>query len=59
MKTNQIIANCKIGKNTQVFHFVNLYDCEIGSNCLIGSFVEIQQGVKIGNNCRIQSHSFI
>jgi len=25
----------------------------------VGSFVEIQKDVKIGNNCRIQSHSFI
>ena len=59
MKIDQIIKNCKIGKDTQIFHFVNLYGCKIGANCLIGSFVEIQKGVKIGNNCRIQSHSFI
>lgn len=59
MKSNQVIVDCRIGKNTQVFHFVNLYGCEIGANCLIGSFVEIQKGAKIGNNCRIQSHSFI
>ena len=49
MKSYQIIENCKIGKNTQVFHFVNLYSYEIGENCLIGSFVEIQKEVKIGN----------
>jgi len=59
MKSNQIIQNCKIGKNTQIFHFVNLYGCIIADNCLIGAYVEIQRGVKIGNNCRIQSHSFL
>ncbi|MBR9678769.1 MAG: N-acetyltransferase [Nanoarchaeota archaeon] len=55
----QIIRNCKIGENTKIWNFVNLYDCEIGSNCMIGAFVEITGGVKIGNNCSIQSHSFI
>lgn len=39
--------------------FVNLYDCSIGDDCLVGPFVEIQSGVKIGNRVRIQSHAFI
>lgn len=26
---------------------------------MIGAFVEIQDGVKIGNNVRVQSHSFV
>ena len=26
---------------------------------MIGTFVEIQKGVKVGKRCRIQSHSFI
>lgn len=55
----QKIKNCKIGKNTKIYDFVNLYDCEIGESCMIGTFVEIQKGVKIGNNVRIQSHSFV
>lgn len=59
MQNNQIIENCTIGKNTKIFHFVNLYGAKIGDNCLIGAFVEIQHGVIIGNNCRIQSHTFI
>ena len=53
------IKNCKIGKGTKVWHYVNLYSCEIGKDCMIGSYVEIQDNVKIGNNVRIQSHSFI
>lgn len=59
MTKNQIIDNCKIGKNTKVYPFVNLYGCTIGSDCMIGTFVEIQNGVKIGNSVRVQSHSFI
>jgi len=55
----QIIKNCKIGKNTKIWNFVNLYGCEIGDNCTIGSYVEIQNNVKIGNNVIISSHSFI
>ena len=59
VKPAQAIRDCKIGENTIIWHFVNLYECEIGGNCMIGSFVEIQPEVNIGNNCRIQSHTFI
>jgi acetyltransferase-like isoleucine patch superfamily enzyme len=38
---------------------VNLYECEIGDGSFVGPFVEIQRGVVIGRNCRIQSHAFI
>ncbi len=37
----------------------NLYGCEIGDDVRIGTFVEIQKGAKIGNRCKISSHSFI
>jgi len=53
------INNCEIGDGTKISNFVNLYGCEIGENCFIGPFVEIQKGVKIGNNTRISSHTFI
>jgi UDP-2-acetamido-3-amino-2,3-dideoxy-glucuronate N-acetyltransferase len=56
---NQNIIDCKIGKNTKIWHFVNLYGCTIGENCMIGSFVEIQEGAKLGNHVEIQSHSFV
>jgi len=52
------IRNCKIGKKTKIWHFVNLYESEIGDNCVIGSFVEIGKA-KIGNNCKIEAHAFI
>jgi acetyltransferase-like isoleucine patch superfamily enzyme len=55
------IKNVKLGKNVKIPfpELVNLYGCRIGDNCMIGPFVEIQKGVKIGNNTRVQSHSFI
>jgi acetyltransferase-like isoleucine patch superfamily enzyme len=48
-----------VGTGTTIWDFVNLYECEIGNDCMIGSFVEIQKGVVIGNRTRIQSHSFL
>lgn len=55
------IKNVKLGKDVKIPYpeLVNLYDCEIGDNCFIGPFVEIQGGVKVGAGCRIQSHSFV
>ncbi|MGH7975343.1 MAG: acyltransferase [Limisphaerales bacterium] len=54
-----IASDVKLGKNARVFAFVNLYGCEIGDDVKIGAFVEIQKGVKIGNRCKISSHTFI
>ena len=54
-----IAADVKLGKDVQIYNFVNLYGCEIGDHTKIGSFVEIQKGVRIGRNCKISSHSFI
>jgi acetyltransferase-like isoleucine patch superfamily enzyme len=55
----QIAPDVKLGKNTRIFAFVNLYGCEIGDDVKIGTFVEIQKGVKIGNRCKVSSHTFI
>lgn len=53
------IRDVSVGSGTKVSNCVNLYECTIGSNCFIGPFVEIQKGVIIGDNCRVQSHTFI
>lgn len=53
------IRDVTFGVEVTVVKPVNLYECNIGSHSFIGPFVEIQKGVKIGNNCRIQSHAFI
>ena len=48
-----------LGQDVFLAKFVNLYGCSIGDYSRIGTFVEIQKGVHIGSNCKIQSHSFI
>lgn len=53
------IKDVEFGKNVTIVEPVNLYGCKIGDNVSIGPFVEIQKSVIIGNNCKIQSHSFI
>lgn len=55
----QTIRIVRLGKDVKIHDFVNLYECEIGDESMIGTFVEIQKNVKIGNRCRIQSHTFI
>ena len=55
----RIAADVKLGKNVELFGFVNLYGCEIGDETKIGCFVEIQRGAKVGARCKISSHSFI
>jgi UDP-2-acetamido-3-amino-2,3-dideoxy-glucuronate N-acetyltransferase len=54
-----IASNVKLGQNVRIFAFTNLYGCEIGDDTKIGTFVEIQKGVKVGRRCKISSHSFI
>jgi acetyltransferase-like isoleucine patch superfamily enzyme len=55
----RIAADVKLGRNVRIYSFTNLYGCEIGDDVKIGTFVEIQKGVKIGNFCKISSHTFI
>jgi len=55
----QIAADVKLGKRVRIFGFTNLYGCEIGDDTKIGTFVEIQKGARIGNRCKISSHTFI
>ncbi len=56
---NKIAPDVELGKGVQVYHFANLYGCEIGDHSKIGTFVEIQKGAKIGRRCKISSHTFI
>jgi acetyltransferase-like isoleucine patch superfamily enzyme len=59
MSNRKIASSVKLGENVQLNDFINLYGCRIGDNTKIGPFVEIQKNVTVGNNCKIQSHSFI
>ena len=56
---HSIIKNSKVGENTEIWHFCNIYGAEVGENVKIGSYVEIQENAKVGNNSIISSHSFI
>jgi UDP-2-acetamido-3-amino-2,3-dideoxy-glucuronate N-acetyltransferase len=61
--TNQmpIGPDVLLGEGVRIFHpdLVNLYGCSIGRETRIGTFVEVQRAVAIGNRCKISSHSFI
>lgn len=54
-----VAGEVRFGRNVRLVEPVNLYGCEIGDDCFIGPFVEIQKGVKVGARCRIQSHAFL
>jgi acetyltransferase-like isoleucine patch superfamily enzyme len=58
-KKYKFIKDCSISKNFKFVKPVNLYECEIGENVFVGPFVEIGKNVKINDNTRISSHSFI
>lgn len=55
----RIAPDVTVGRDVKIHAFVNLYGCEIGDETKIGTFVEIQSGVKIGRRAKISSHTFI
>jgi acetyltransferase-like isoleucine patch superfamily enzyme len=56
---HSIAPDVKLGKNVKLSKFINLYGCEIGDETKIGAFVEIQKNAKVGQRCKISSHTFI
>src|SRR4051794_22425423 len=56
---NSIEDDVKLGANVRLSKFITLYGCEIGDETKIGAFVEIQKNAKVGNRCKISSHSFL
>lgn len=57
--TVSVADDVTMGSNVTIVQPCNIYGCRIGNNCFIGPFTEIQKSAVIGDNCRIQSHSFI
>lgn len=53
------IRDVQFGVNVKVVEPVNIYGCQIGDDCFVGPFVEIQKDVSIGARTKVQSHSFI
>ncbi len=59
-QAHQMIApDVRLGQRVSIYGFANLYGCEIGDDVKIGTFVEIQKGARVGNRCKISSHTFI
>lgn len=54
-----IAADVKLGKGVKLSKFINLYGCEIGDETKIGAFVEIQKNARVGQRCKISSHTFV
>lgn len=56
-----VAADVELGENVVIHHpeHVNLYGCEIGDNCKIASFVEIQKDVVLGRNVKVEAFAFI
>src|SRR5438477_10896972 len=53
------IRDVVFGEDVVVHQPVNLYGCDIGDRVMIGPFVEIQRGVRVGARSKIQSHAFV
>lgn len=53
------IVNAQFGEQVTIVHPCNIYGAVVGNHVFIGPFVEIQKNVRIGDRCKIQSHSFI
>ena len=58
-KIKSKIKNLTHGKGCKIIEPVNIYGSKFGKNVFIGPFVEIQNNTVIGDNTRVQSHSFI
>lgn len=53
------IRNVTCGENVTIYEPANLYDCVLGNGVFVGPFVEIQGNTRIGDDSKIQSHTFI
>ncbi|HTE84568.1 MAG TPA: acyltransferase [Dehalococcoidia bacterium] len=56
-----IAPDVKLAEDVRIPHpdLVNLYGCSVGSETLVGAFVEIQKNTTVGRRCKVSTHSFI
>lgn len=54
-----VLNDCTFGAECQVWRFVNCYGATFGDNVMVGSLVEVQSDVTVGDRTRIQSHAFV
>ena len=55
----RLSPDVELGEGVRIFSFVNAYGCAIGDETLVGAFVEIQRGARIGRRCKLSSHTFV
>lgn len=53
------VRDVQFGMRVRIVEPCNLYGCDIGDDCFIGPFTEIQKTARIGARTRVQSHAFI
>jgi acetyltransferase-like isoleucine patch superfamily enzyme len=53
------VRDVQFGARVRIVEPCNLYGCEIGDDCFVGPFTEIQKEVRIAARTRVQSHTFI
>lgn len=53
------IKDVNFGEGVKFVEPVNLYGCILKKGVFVGPFVEIQRRVTIGENTKVQSHTFI
>jgi acetyltransferase-like isoleucine patch superfamily enzyme len=53
------VRDVKFGARVTIVEPCNLYGCQIGDDCFVGPFTEIQKTVRIAARTRVQSHAFI
>ncbi|WP_065754483.1 acyltransferase [Bradyrhizobium paxllaeri] len=53
------VKDVAFGARVKIVEPCNLYGCDIGDDCFIGPFTEIQKTARIGARTRVQSHAFI
>src|ERR1700704_5902850 len=53
------VTDVTFGARVKIVEPCNLYGCEIGDDCFIGPFTEIQKTARIAARTRVQSHAFI
>jgi len=57
--THTGVRDVVFGVRVKIVEPCNLYGCEIGDDCFIGPFTEVQKSARIGARTRIQSHAFV
>jgi bifunctional N-acetylglucosamine-1-phosphate-uridyltransferase/glucosamine-1-phosphate-acetyltransferase GlmU-like protein len=50
-----LLNDCNVGPETEIWAFVNAYECVIGAECMIGPYVELQSDVTIGDGVSVRS----